>query len=797
MTPASPLDSSRWPRQLCVVLAGYAFVGGTVSFLGWPLDLPALATWIPGGASTQPNTALAVTLAALALVLLAFRLRHAAAVCAAIVLLIGGATLTQWLTGLGFGIDAPLTYGREWGRKGLVYVGRMGLPGCFTLTLLGIALLLSALGGRRLRRRAPGIALVTLGVGVLSLTGQLYQADLLYSVPRATAIATQTATFIIALSAAVIALHPEAPPMRWLASPTTIGIIARRSVPTVVLAPIALGYLRLQGERVGLFDAAFGTALLVLLLIVLLGAVLWRGLASLSRHEAALLAAEERLQLAITVGDAATWDLDLRTGINIRSDSYYQLLGHDPVVARESGQDLWDSVIEPEDRPRVQGEWRRAIKARDLFRAEHRLCRADGGRIWVRAAGRFFYDDRGRAIRFVGAFVDVTEEKQAIEQLREADQRKDEFLAMLAHELRNPLAPVRNAVAVLKAKGPPMPELNWARDVIDRQVAQMARLIDDLLDTSRIRSGRIELQRARIELAAVVHGAVEASRPWIDQNEHRLTVEVPDAPVTLDGDFVRLSQVFCNLLNNAARYTPRGGRIALRATREPGFAVVRVQDNGIGIPADMLPRVFDMFTQVDRSIERSRGGLGLGLTLVKQLVELHGGTVEARSGGPGRGCEFTVRLPFAAEVAPALQPAQSGLPPVPSGRARRVLVVDDNQDAAQSLARLLQLQGHETATANDGLEGLRLAQQFRPDVALLDLGMPRLTGYDVAAAIRREPWGRDVLLVALTGWGQAQDRARSKAVGFDAHLVKPVAPETVLGVVDGCEAGVLTAAAAR
>jgi CheY-like chemotaxis protein len=213
----------------------------------------------------------------------------------------------------------------------------------------------------------------------------------------------------------------------------------------------------------------------------------------------------------------------------------------------------------------------------------------------------------------------------------------------------------------------------------------------------------------------------------------------------------------------------------------------------------MLPRIFDMFMQVDRSIERSRGGLGLGLTLVKQLVELHGGTVEARSGGPGRGCEFTVRLPLAADAAPALQPPQSELPPVSAGRARRVLVVDDNQDAAQSIARLLQLQGHETAVANDGLEGLRLAQQFRPDVALLDLGMPRLTGYDVAAAIRREPWGQDVLLVALTGWGQAQDRARSKAVGFDEHLVKPVSPETVLGLVYGCEVGAamaVTAAAA-
>jgi CheY-like chemotaxis protein len=327
-----------------------------------------------------------------------------------------------------------------------------------------------------------------------------------------------------------------------------------------------------------------------------------------------------------------------------------------------------------------------------------------------------------------------------------------------------------------------VPELQWAREMIDRQVQQMTRLIDDLLDTSRIRSGKIELQRERVELAEIVQGAVEASRPLIDLSDHTLAVELPPVPVPLYGDLVRLSQVFCNLLNNAARYTPRGGHIRLRAVPRDGVVEVTVGDDGIGIPPEMLPRVFDMFTQVDRSLERTRGGLGLGLTLVKQLVELHGGEVEARSAGPGRGSEFIVRLPLAVSTAkPSGRELETSSKPLPGGGPpARVLVVDDNEDAASSLATLLRVVGHEVWTAHDGLEGLRMAREHCPDVVLLDLGMPRLNGFEVATAIRREPWGRDVLLVALTGWGQPQDRERSRAAGFDEHFVKPVELENLL-----------------
>jgi PAS domain S-box-containing protein len=756
-------------------------VGGVVSFLGWPLDRPAYTDWFGGGLSIQPNAAICVFLSGFAIAFLAFGFRRTAAWIGLCVATLGGLTLLEWSSALSFGLDSTLTFDREWGRRGVAYVGRMGLPSSTSWTLLGIALWLSGRPRPGVDRRVPGIALVTLAIALLSIIGYIYQADALFAIPRATAVALQTATFIFAISAALILLHPQRAPMRWLLQPGAVGVIARRGVPLLLGAPIVLGWLRLEAERAGFVDAAFGTAVLVLVLIVLLGIVLWRALDMLTMHESALVAAEERVHLAVTAGDAATWDLDLVSGVNIRSDSYFHLLGHDPNTARNANLELWESVVVPEDLEAVRAEWWRAVGAHDLFRSEHRLRRRDGSVLWVRSAGRFFYDDSGKkAVRFVGVFVDVTDEKRAIEQLQEADRRKDEFLAVLAHELRNPLAPMRNGIAILRGKGLPHPEQQWARDVIERQIDQMTHLIDDLLDMSRIRSGKIQLQRERVELARVVHGAIEASRPLIDQSGHQLTVALPDEPIPLDGDVVRLAQVFCNLLNNAARYTPRGGQITISARREAAGVVVSVRDNGIGIPADMLPKVFDMFTQVDRSLERKRGGLGIGLTLVKKLVELHGGTIEARSAGAGRGCEFLVRLPVPEQ---AVERIASPRPPQParaSTTSRRVLVVDDNRDAAESLAMLLKTFGHEVRTAYDGQEGIRAARAFQPDLMLMDIGLPGLNGYDAARAIRAESWGRRLTLVALTGWGSEDDRRRSRDAGFDHHLVKPVEFDDVL-----------------
>ena len=358
--------------------------------------------------------------------------------------------------------------------------------------------------------------------------------------------------------------------------------------------------------------------------------------------------------------------------------------------------------------------------------------------------------------------------------LKEADRRKDEFLAMLAHELRNPLAPIRNAVQIFRAKGPPAPELQWATEVIDRQAHQMTRLVDDLLDVSRITRGEIELRKERVELATIVSSAVEASRPLITKWGHQLTVTIPPQPIQLEADPTRLAQVLSNLLNNAAKYTDQDGRIGVTAELQGNEALIRVGDNGTGIHPEDLPRIFDPFTQAGRSSERSEGGLGIGLTLVKRLVEMHGGAVEARSEGPGKGSEFTVRLPVAVAAGRARSQAAAVGEEGGASPLRRILVVDDNLDAADSLGMVLRMMGHEVHTAHDGFEAVGAAAAFRPDVILLDIGLPKLSGYDAARRLREQEGGTEVLLVALSGWGQEEDRRLSKEAGFDLHVTKPV-----------------------
>ncbi len=371
-------------------------------------------------------------------------------------------------------------------------------------------------------------------------------------------------------------------------------------------------------------------------------------------------------------------------------------------------------------------------------------------------------------------YVTVAYERlRLIGQLREADRRKDEFLATLAHELRNPLAPIRNSLEILQLARDDAEFQEQARTTMERQLGQMVRLIDDLLDVSRITRGKLELRRDRIELSAAVELAVEVARPLIEAMGHQLDVALPPEPVLLDADLTRLAQVFSNLLSNAGKYTDRGGRIELNAELDGDEVVMRVTDTGIGIPAEKLPRIFEMFEQVDRSLERTQGGLGIGLTLVKRLVELHGGTIAASSAGPGRGSEFVVRLPVQDGSSPSESSGKPAHGAVPLSKLR-LLVVDDNRDSATSLARLLALDGHETDTAFDGLEAMDAAEAIRPDVVLLDLGLPKLNGYDAARRIREHPWGRDMKLVALTGWGQEEDRRRSLEAGFDGHLVKPV-----------------------
>lgn len=370
-------------------------------------------------------------------------------------------------------------------------------------------------------------------------------------------------------------------------------------------------------------------------------------------------------------------------------------------------------------------------------------------------------------------FYDMTDRRRIEDALKDADRRKDEFLALLAHELRNPLAPLRNGLQVIRLSAD-RDARERAQAMMDRQLGHMVRLIDDLLDVSRISRNKMELRRTRLSLADAVASAVETVRPAIDAAGHELTVSLPPRPLHLDADLIRLAQVFGNLLSNSAKYTPPGGHIRLTAEARGGEAVVTVSDNGIGIPAASLPNIFDMFSQVDRSIERSTGGLGIGLALVKGLVEMHGGTVTAAS--EGRGSTFTVRLPLLGPDAPPGRPAVNGQVAA-AAPARRVLVVDDNRDSAESMAMMLGLLGNEVVVAYDGVEAVAAAERVRPDVILMDVGMPRLNGLDATRRIRQQSWGHGMTIVALTGWGQDNDRDRSRNAGCDAHLVKPVALE--------------------
>ena len=409
------------------------------------------------------------------------------------------------------------------------------------------------------------------------------------------------------------------------------------------------------------------------------------------------------------------------------------------------------------------------------------LLELTDGRVFERCSCIQAVDDRN--VGRVWSFRDITERRLAekslqrqSERLREADRQKDDFLALLAHELRNPLAPLRNGLQVIRLANGDADAVDQARDMMDRQLGHMVRLIDDLLDASRIGRNKMELRRSRVLLSEIIDNAVETARPAIEAAGLGLGISLPAGPLFLDADLTRLAQVLSNLLTNSAKYTNRGGQIWLTAERSGDDAVITVRDNGTGIAADALPRVFDMFSQAGRSIERTSGGLGIGLALVKGLVEMHGGSVAASSDGPGTGSTFTVRLPVLPSI--SAEPESTAAPPhdaqPPAGSPRRILVVDDSRASARTLATVLELLGNEVNTAHDGIEALEAAEKFLPEVILMDLGMPRLNGYEAARRIREKPWGRGAIIIALTGWGRDGDRIQSREAGCNAHLVKPV-----------------------
>jgi PAS domain S-box-containing protein len=504
-----------------------------------------------------------------------------------------------------------------------------------------------------------------------------------------------------------------------------------------------------------------------------------------ARAAAALRENRDVLAFAMQAGRMGAWSRDVTMNTVWWSPEIVALFGLPPGDTNYSRERLL-SLMAPEDRERLPKAVEEALATRQDYALEFRFRHAETGEWrWMEARGRAQYDASGKPTMLYGLGIDITERVQAVEALKEADRRKDEFLATLAHELRNPLAPISSGLHILRTAGDNQPVAATARQIIERQVAQMVRLVEDLLDVARITTGKVELRSEIVDLAAAVNDAVETSRPLLEAAGQPITVTVPETPIFVQADRTRLAQVFANLLNNSSKFSDRGQPISIALAREDGQAVVRVRDTGVGIRRESLRKIFDMFGQGDLGGARARGGLGIGLSLVKRIAEMHGGSVEALSAGTGHGSEFVVRIPAiaAGRADPAQPPAETASQP----SRRRVLVVDDNTDAAESLAAVLAIGGHDTRLAHDGVQAVEEARTFHPDVVFLDIGMPELDGHETARRIRAQPWGKDMVLVALTGWGQSEDRRRSKEAGFNHHLVKPADPVVVAKLISSLE----------
>ncbi|MBC8072270.1 MAG: PAS domain S-box protein [Deltaproteobacteria bacterium] len=499
------------------------------------------------------------------------------------------------------------------------------------------------------------------------------------------------------------------------------------------------------------------------------------------RAEASLRESEQRFRLVADAAPVLIWVSGTDKLCSWFNQPWLAFSGRS--MAQELGNG-WAEGVHPDDFDGCLQTYNAAFDARTPFSMEYRLRRHDGEFRWLIDRGVPRFSSDGEFEGYIGSCIDVTDYKNAEAGLRDADGRKDEFLATLAHELRNPLAPIRNGLEVIRMAGA-SGTVELARSMMDRQLTHLIRLVDDLLDVSRVTSGKVELRRERLELRGVIEAAVETSRPAIEQAGHDLAIILPNEPIFVDGDLTRLAQVVSNLLTNSAKYTRRGGHISLAIAREDETAVVTVKDDGIGVPPAMLGRVFDIFTQVDRTLERTTGGLGIGLSLAKGFVEMHGGTIEARSAGEGMGSEFVVRLPVVSPDSSSADPSDGRAQKVVTAEPRRILVVDDNTDSADMLKAFLEMLGNEVRTAYDGEAALEAAGEFRPDVVFCDIGMPKMNGYEVARRLREQPWSREILLVALTGWGQEDDRKKSSEVGFDFHLVKPVDPSALKQLLTG------------
>ncbi|MES2264580.1 MAG: PAS domain S-box protein [Pseudomonadota bacterium] len=515
------------------------------------------------------------------------------------------------------------------------------------------------------------------------------------------------------------------------------------------------------------------------------GVLQWFGtntdVSAIEQAQQELHAAEERLRLATEAGDIGIWEWDIADNHIIWSDRVFALHGVDP--ARFTlDTDSFSALIHPDDRAPLWDKVDAAIRDKSGYSAEFRALLPGGAIRWLSTWAKIEVDAQGRAQRLIGATINIDAHKRAEDALLENNRRKDEFLAMLAHELRNPLAPISAAAEILKLPAIDARRISQTSEVISRQVGHMAKLIDELMDVSRVTRGLVQLDLEDLDVKALVLHAVEQVRPLIEARRHLLLMQIDARPVHVRGDRTRLVQILSNLLNNAAKYSPASGEISLSVSVDGGAVRITVADRGQGIEEELLPHVFELFTQGRRAPDRAQGGLGIGLALVKSIVVLHGGQVEAHSAGAGRGSAFTVTLPLAASDAPP--PAAPHEQAPGKAAARRILIVDDNQDAANSLAILLEAAGHRVAVLDNAARVAEVVRDIAPDVFILDIGLPDITGYELARQLRQDPRAGQAMFIALSGYGQAHDRELSRAAGFDHHMVKPVETRRLTELLD-------------
>jgi PAS domain S-box-containing protein len=594
--------------------------------------------------------------------------------------------------------------------------------------------------------------------------------------------------FALVMAAARFALTPllghQAPVLPFVLVVAAAAYLGGRGPAFVAIIASAVAAHALFQQLVG---AEFATLAWAghLTLFAIISALIAEVIHRLQRAEWALRDSEGRLRAILDRASAVVFLKDRDGRYLFVNEEFLRIFGMERQIAIGRTEfELFPRAVATELRDHDLRVWRGGLP----FTSEETVPQKSGSHTYITTKFLLRGLD-GNPYALCGIATDITNRKRVEDALRESDRRKDIFLATLSHELRNPLAPIRHAARLLRTPTISASEAQQARDIIERQSLHLSRLLDDLLDVSRITRGSLELRKETLDISTVISTALEAVRPVLEMRHHIVTLDVPAERMHVEADAVRLSQVLANLLTNAAKYTPPGGTILIEARHDlvGEEVVLRVVDNGNGIPADVLPRIFEMFSQGKSERQHADGGLGIGLALVRGLLALHGGSIEARSEGPGRGSEFIARLP-AGYTIPFHETA--GTPPTASasGICRKVLIADDNRDAADSLAILLQGDGHDVSKAYDGIEALEIAEALCPDVILLDIGMPGLNGYEVAEQVRAREWGRATTLIALTGWGQAEDKRRAVAAGFDHHVTKPVDPERLQALLSSARA---------